>query len=318
MSTLFRIDHCHAGKRLDKALGELVPDLGTRGAKRLLMNGQVTVNKKPGRPFARLKEGDMILLEENKLTGPTEAKLLKKDAPFLFLFKPRNLHCASLSGSTTHSLENLLPQILYNHKIPCKAKLLQRLDYGTTGIVLATTDNLGEEEFLKAQEEGNCQKIYLALLTGFLREEIIIKNSIATDKRKKSKVLPKEAGLLRQTIFRPVHIWDNAADLPEKILSFLGQEQILKIAENGLSLAACSIKKGARHQIRAHAAHIGFPLVGDKLYASGNSGDANFFLHQAYLSFNEHFCIDLPEWLPQALKTSTLNMIGEGTNFQSL
>ena len=75
---LFTIDHCHAGQRLDKALGELVSGLGTRGAKRFAINGQVTVNGKPSRPNNRLEEGDIIAFEETKIkiVGGTLSSLI--------------------------------------------------------------------------------------------------------------------------------------------------------------------------------------------------------------------------------------------------
>ena len=138
---LFTIDHCHAGQRLDKALGELVSGLGTRGAKRFAINGQVTVNGKPSRPNNRLEEGDIIAFEETKIKISTQARLLERDSNFLFLFKPRNMYCVSIPGSAAYSLEDFLPQILHDNKISGEARLLQRLDYGTSGIFLATTQH---------------------------------------------------------------------------------------------------------------------------------------------------------------------------------
>lgn len=317
MSTpqLFTVDHCRVGQRLDKALGELVPGLGTRGAKRLVINGHVTVNGKPSRPIKRLEEGDIIALEGPKFTYPTQVKLLKTDSNFLFLFKPRNMHCASIPGSAAYGLEDFLPQILCDNKISGNARLLQRLDYGTSGIVLAATNDPGENEFLKSQEEGKCLKLYLALLSGLLHEQKIVKNVLATDKRKKSKILSEEVDSIRQTIITPIQIWDKPTDLPEELSTFFAGQQVHEVAENGLTLAACEIKKGARHQIRAHAAHIGHPLVGDTLYNPGFSGETNFFLHQTRLSFNAHFCLCLPEWLPLNIKPATLNWIKEEYNF---
>lgn len=292
-----------------------MPGLGTRGAKRLVINGQVTVNGKPSRPITRLEDGDIIALEETKIKIPTQARLLERDSNFLFLFKPHNMYCASISGSAVYSLEDFLPQILHDNKISGDARLLQRLDYGTSGLVLATTQDAGENEFLISQGEGKCQKLYLALLSGLLHNQQIVKNALATDKRKKSKVLTREAEPLRQTIITPIHVWEKAADLPEEFSAFFAEKQVCKFAENGLTLAACEIKKGARHQIRAHTAHIGHPLAGDCLYNPEFSGETNFFLHQTRLSFNTHSCLYLPPWLPLSIKPVVLNWINEKYNF---
>ncbi len=311
---LFTIDHCHAGQRLDKALGELVSGLGTRGAKRFAINGQVTVNGKPSRPNNRLEEGDIIAFEETKIKISTQARLLERDSNFLFLFKPRNMYCVSIPGSAVYSLEDFLPQILHDNKISGEARL-QRLDYGTSGIVLATTQHTEQNEFLISQREGKCQKLYLALLSGLLHQQKIVKNALATDKRKKSKILSKEAAPIRQTIITPIQVWEKPADLSEEFSAFFTEKQVCEFAENGLTLAVCEIKKGARHQIRAHAAHIGHPLAGDCLYNPGFSGETNFFLHQTRLSFNAHSCLCLPQWLPLSIKPATLNWIKEEYNF---
>ena len=60
--------------------------------------------------------------------------------------------------------------ILHDNKISGEARLLQRLDYGTSGIVLATTQHTEQNEFLISQREGKCQKLYLALLSGLLHQ----------------------------------------------------------------------------------------------------------------------------------------------------
>lgn len=76
----------------------------------------------------------------------------------------------------------------------------------------------------------------------------------------------------------------------------------------GLTLAGCRIRRGARHQIRAHAAELGYALFGDSLYGPEDEKnifgpDEAFFLHHGAMTLPGAFCALLPTWaLPESLR----------------
>ena len=73
---------------------------------------------------------------------------------------------------------------------------------------------------------------------------------------------------------------------------------------DSLTLAGCTIHRGARHQIRAHAAALGHALWLDGLYASSlpqssEDGQGYFFLHHGALHLPEARWLLPPDWLPE-------------------
>ena len=82
-------------------------------------------------------------------------------------------------------------------------------------------------------------------------------------------------------------------------------------------LIGCRIRKGARHQIRAHLAAAGHPLAGDSLYGAELPCPSGFLLHHGRVSFPDFQAFRLPAWLPllpreaQEKATAFLGMEGE-------
>ena len=120
--------------------------------------------------------------------------------------------------------------------------------------------------------------------------------ALDVDSRSVSRVLDKAAPPLRHTRFFPLHVLRGGE--AEEVLAANGLPAVPAAA---VTLAACLIRCGARHQIRAHAASLGLPLCGDSRYApSGGSpaagGPERFLLHHACLSGPGGRWLCLPDW----------------------
>jgi len=108
------------GQRLDRALARLVPDLGLRGRRRLLEDGLVFRNGRPGRAADRLRAGDRLDLQPLPTPGEIPRATCGHDAPRLlgrqgelcFLYKPAGMHTVALAGRAGLSLEGCLPELL--------------------------------------------------------------------------------------------------------------------------------------------------------------------------------------------------------------
>ena len=329
-------------QRLDYALTLLLPQMGLRGRKRSIESGQVLVNGRACTAAQRLRKGDVVSLaevpdeEQQGQSVPAEGvdaaafetlpRILERQGEFCFFYKPAGLHTAALTGGRGHSLESMLPQLLAGQggvvadaqnvveasDEALRPQLMQRLDYGTSGIVCAALSPQAAKAFRLAEAAGRCEKRYIALLAGRLEENFTVTFALRTDKRSKSRVLEREAGCTRWTNFTPLHYFEGE-DLPELALTKDFQFQRV-----GLTLAGCRIRRGARHQIRAHASAIGHPLWNDPLYADKDPdaedhqpSTGTFYLHHGCLLLPAASCAMPPPWsfLPDAVARHALQWL---------
>lgn len=279
MTGHFRIDASLAGKRLDAGLARFLPDLGLRARRRLVASGNVSLNGQPAAASRKLKSGDLLGIVLPEQPGTAEARaqddgqapgLLASQGDYLFFYKPRGLHSAALAGGSHPSLEGLGASLApdANGAAP---RLLQRLDYNTSGIICAARNESAGQFFRKSESSGKCLKFYLALLRGELTAPEIARQALDCARRKKSRILKQDAPRLLWTRFEP-------------LLTFPARQILPEAPDTAATIVLCSIHRGQRHQIRAHAAAIGYPLIGDPLY--GDSQEENFRL--------EHFRLDFP------------------------
>ena len=353
--------HDMVGQRLDFALSLLLPQMGLRGRKRCIENGLVLVNGRKCTAAQRLRKGDVVTMQNAgaEMSAPApaiaEATVLatasapgmdsSQSAPrylctqndLCFFYKPVGLHTAALVGGTAPSLEGMLPQLLPQNIAQLVAQpsapgdagagssggpvpgpypqLLQRLDHGTSGLVCAALNAEAASAFRRAEAAGRCEKRYVALLAGRLEEDFTVRLALRTNKRSKSRVLDCDTGRSRWTEFLPLYYFDG----PELNLPALDEDS--QFHRVGLTLAACRIHRGARHQIRAHAASFGHPLWNDPLYGNASVAPDTeaacptaFFLHHGCLTFAGATCIVPPPWsfLPELAARRALEWLNTG------
>ena len=286
------VDEGDAGRRLDAALAELLPGAGLRGRRRACGLGRALVNGR-ARPAAyRTRPGDVLTLaapeedgDETFLSRAAAHVLTPEKAEaggLAALFKPAGMHSEALAGKPGTSLEALLAGL------PGCARLLNRLDCATSGIVMAALDAEGERRWKEAQDGGLTRKHYLALLQGRLEGERLVKLRL---------ILKGRERVLAEMAEHPDHR-RHTLIVP---LAHLAPDRLRDIAEPAgeATLAGCLILKGARHQIRAHAASLGHPLLGDARYgAEGRpAAEERFFLHHGRIELPGFAASCLPEWV---------------------
>ena len=327
------------GQRLDFALSLLLPHMGLRGRKRCIENGLVLVNGRACSAAQRLRKGDVVTLqdavqepadaaplvetvEQSAACAPgmdssqCEPRLLAMQGELCFFFKPAGLHTAALVGGTAPSLEGMLPQLLASTTGSATScpQLLQRLDLGTSGLVCGAFSPEAADDFRRLEVAGHCEKRYVALLAGRLEEDFTVRRALRTDKRNKSRVLERDTGRMRWTEFFPLFYFEG----PELNLPAFDEDS--QFHRVGLTLAGCRIRRGARHQIRAHAASFGHPLWNDPLYGFASADedpDASpsvFFLHHGCLTLPGATCIVPPPWtfLPEPAARRAVEWLNTG------
>ena len=238
-------------------------------------------------------------------------RILHRENGIIAIFKPAGLHSAHVQGGGL-SLEKLLPELCTKAKIdPAGVELFNRLDCLTSGIVLATENATAQQASLQAEKQEKAEKRYLAIVRGHILGEFWIKNSLDTDSRRKTKVLPQiNSNPLRHTLVRPIHLFSNlSAFAPEQhqLNAKLNESLNLPSANQKACLLEVTIFQGARHQIRAHLASVGYPILGDPLYDPDyEEAWQGLYLH--------HFAISLPGFLCIAPPLWPINGLGAGNN----
>ena len=144
-----------------------------------------------------------------------------------------------------------------------KAKLLNRLDKETSGLILLYKDEKFRAKCIEEFKKQRVFKSYLAILNGVLADEITINEPILSIKSKQSAFskVSKE-GLPAQTTLTPLLV--------------SGKKTLVKAV----------IATGRTHQIRVHCAFIKHGIIGDEKYAKSTA--KRMFLHSYELGIFEY------------------------------
>ena len=231
-------------------------------------------------------------------------RLLQQQNNILAIFKPAGLHSAALPGGRGGlSLEELLPDLCRELQLePAEVSLFNRLDCLTTGIVLACQGRKALEECLAAEVTGQMEKRYLALVNGLVQGQFTIKNKLDTDSRIKTKALQQEdSDPLRHTQVEalysaPAEEFGLAAPCLADCTAGGETPPEGKHPGSVCTLVQVGIRRGARHQIRAHLAAAGYPVWGDPLYNPFFPDSQNLYLHHFGVGLPGFICLAAPVW----------------------
>ena len=204
--------------------------------------------------------------EDNTIPQEGDLKILYEDEYFLAVNKPAHLVVHPCSYHPDHTLANYVKYYLNNKR---KIRPINRLDNGTSGIVLFAKNEYIQEQFKSVNV--NAEKEYLVITYGLFQEK-------------------------KGTIDLPIA--RKAESLIEREVNFeLGQKsvthyEVIKEAVwegKEVSLLKVILETGRTHQIRVHMSYTGHPLLGDTLYGKEVEGENKVFTSQALHAYKLSF-----------------------------
>lgn len=296
---------------LDEELGErLDVVLAARGAvtrtlaQRAIKTGVITVNGDQARPSHRLEPADLVEgeLPETIVVAPAAedipVDIRYSDDHLLVISKPAGLVTHPARGHETGTLVNALLALggTLSQQNSIRPGIVHRLDKDTSGLLLIAKDDATQEALIEAIRRREVERRYLALVRG---------------------VPPAATG----TIEAPVGRHPTKRRLMAVVAG--GKPSVthysLLQAADDRALLDVTLGTGRTHQIRVHLAHLGHPVLGDRVYGGYSErtkalGLDRPFLHAWRLAFthpvtNEPIQIEdpLPRDLLRPLEIAGLN-----------
>lgn len=264
------------GKRLDVFVCEAL-GLSRARVKRLFDEGAIRVGGRPGRKGQLVAAGQQVAVtlgEESPAALPDASvrlELLHVDEALVFVDKPAGVPSHPLrpgeTGTVANALVARIPECQAASEDPREGGLCHRLDVETSGVLVAARTRDAWRRVREAFDRRAVDKRYLALATGPIAEEGEIDLPLRHHPRHPDRVEPAPGG----------------GDAAREALSSF---RVLGRAGD-YALVEVRILTGVLHQVRAHLAAIGAPLVGDALYGGRpEPGLARFFLHARSLELD--------------------------------
>jgi len=269
-----------AAGRLDRALADAL-GVGRARVKAAFLSGKVRVRGRRARGSDPAEPGAPVEIEMEEVAGPPAPEpemplaVLAESPRWLVADKPAGVATHPLLAGEGGTLANAVaarhPECALASPDPREGGAVQRLDLETSGCVLFARDR---EAWLalRAQLAGrSVEKIYLALVLGRLAAGGVCSVPLA---QRAGRVVPvPDEERLPARAARP-----RPAETRFEVERAFARHTLLRVR----------IVTGVMHQIRAHLAHLGYPVAGDLLYggeAAAIPGLPRHFLHAARLGF---------------------------------
>lgn len=237
-----------SGLRLDRALAMLFPEFSRNRLKSWILEGRVQVGGEQRRPKDVVYAGekiDVVVEIEDEPGLDAEAMdlaILYQDEHLLVINKPPGLVVHPGAGNPRGTLVNgLLHYDPALFDLP-RAGLIHRLDKDTSGVLVIARTLEAHTRLTAAMQAREIERSYLAVCVGRLSGGGTIDEPIGRHDGDRTRMAVRTGGRNAVTHYRLLERY------------------------RGNTLVAVKLETGRTHQIRVHFAHMGHPLVGDRVY----------------------------------------------------
>lgn len=286
----FIINSNDANQRLDKFIQKSVPRLPQSMMYKAIRNKRIKINGKRAEISTRLQAGDIVQMyindeffdtavETEFMAAPAVLDIVYEDENIILIDKKNGLVVHEDNENTVDTLINRLKHYLYDkgeykpeEENSFAPSLCNRLDRNTGGIVIAAKNAESLRILNQKIKDRELEKYYLCITVGVPPK----KNDTIT------------AYLEKNSDDNTVKVTDRKTDKNKTIITTY---KVLKVKEN-LALLEIKLDTGRTHQIRAHMAHIGCPLLGDGKYGINKINKEYKIKTQALYSYKLKFTFE--------------------------
>ena len=241
-----------AGKRLDAALAQLLPDYSRSRITTWIKDGLVIINGVPAQPKHKLigSEKVSVTIMPSVETAAFIAEdidldVVYEDDTVIVINKPAGLVVHPAAGNWTGTLLNgLLFHYPELSQVP-RAGIVHRLDKDTSGLMVVAKTLPAQNNLVQQLQARTVKRIYRAVCNGIVPFDGKIDTKIGRDPHNRLKMA---------------------------VVKFGGKQAIthIKVLERYLnhSYIECALETGRTHQIRVHMREAGHPLAADPVYGN--------------------------------------------------
>lgn len=295
-----------AGQRLDKYLSKRFKTMPKSLMYKYLRTKYIKLNGKKVQPEVFLHEGDVLtfyikdeFFEEKKsydyLKAGKSLDIVYEDENIILIDKKVGVICHQDNRYDADALNLRVLRYLYEkgEYDPEKDKsftpaLCNRIDRNTGGIVMAAKNAEALRVMNQKIRDNELEKYYLCAVKGCPKPA----HAVLTAYHQKDERT------------NTVRISDKEREGFKKIIT----EYTVKEPDPTLSICEVLLHTGRTHQIRAHMAHIGHPLLGDEKYGDPKFNARYHMKRQALYSYKLNFCFTTPAGCLENLNGKTFEV----------
>ena len=284
-----------SGQRLDKYLSKRFKTMPKSLMYKYLRTKYIKLNGKKAAPETFLNEGDVLTLyikdeffEAKKsydfMLAGRLTDIIYEDENILLADKKAGVICHRDSKNDTDTLQLRVLRYLYekgeydpeDHSAFTPA-LCNRIDRNTGGIVIAAKTAEALRVINQKIRDRELEKRYLCVVKGHIKKD----RAVMT------------AWLSKDESTNTVSVYDSPRDGAKEIIT---EYTVLDSRDGSPALSLCEVvlHTGRTHQIRAHMAHIGHPLIGDEKYGDRKLNSKLGIKRQALYSYRLSFKFTTP------------------------